>query len=62
MSLGTYSTSTKQIDCLVQDCSNSSALAMNLLLFRTKPSRYENTFTYLKNEISFLLWTYGSED
>ena len=28
------------IDGLVQDCSNSSALAMELLLSRTKPSTY----------------------
>ena len=29
-----------QIDSLVQDCSNSSALAMELLQSCTKPSRY----------------------
>ena len=30
-----------KIDGLVQDCSNSSALAMELLQFCTKPSKYE---------------------
>ena len=40
-----------KIDCLMQDCSNSSALAMKLLLSSSKPSKYEQQFigSYFEN-------------
>ena len=43
------SLASNQIDVLVQDCSNSSALAMELLQFCTKPSiicHFPGKFTY----------------
>ena len=45
----------EQIDGLVQDCSNSSALAMELLLFCTKPSKpcYHGKTKYNKTMYKF---------
>ena len=45
------------IDDLVQDCSNSSALAMELLQSCTKPSIWSDTYASVGlNELNTLYW------
>ena len=44
------------IDGLVQDCSNSSALAVELLQSCTKPSIY--VFIHSKEKKNNVIWTY----
>ena len=50
------------IDDLVQDCSNSSALAMELLQFCTKPSIYNYFYTNCLHFISFWTWHKNTKD